>query len=392
MNRNERDNQPNYCDFEHMETLQISPSMLDWAALKAGKTLESLAGEIVAERNRGRFLKGNLTVPQLEKVAALTNTPFGFLFLPAPPPIEKPVLPDLRQVMNPDPFGSDFFELLEDVKKKQDWFIDYLKEAGADPLPFIGRFSKNTPIKTVADDIAKAAGITYDLRKSAATPEKYFSALSERFESIGILVLKSGIVRSNTSKGLSVAEFRGFAICDDYAPLVFINGKDSEAAWVFTLAHEIAHIWIGESAVSDLPAPNEFKSVTDIEYICNKVAAELLTPAQEFIDLWDRLHSLDQLARHFKVSRLVVARRAYDLGKIDKAAYSGVYAASWKTKTSSGGSPYNTIPVRNSKRLTNALVKRTMEGNVLIRDAARLLNVTPGTVTNLYKKNIRPHV
>lgn len=118
MNRNERDNQPNYCDFEYMETLQISPSMLDWAALKAGKTLESLAGEIVAERNRGRFLKGNLTVPQLEKVAALTNTPFGFLFLPAPPPIEKPVLPDLRQVMNPDPFGSDFFELLEDVKKK----------------------------------------------------------------------------------------------------------------------------------------------------------------------------------------------------------------------------------------------------------------------------------
>ncbi|EPM81792.1 hypothetical protein A260_28586, partial [Pseudomonas syringae pv. actinidiae ICMP 19068] len=66
--------------------------------------------------------------------------------------------------MNPDPFGSDFFELLEDVKKKQEWFIDYLKEAGADPLPFIGRFSKNTPIKTVADDIAKAAGITYELR------------------------------------------------------------------------------------------------------------------------------------------------------------------------------------------------------------------------------------
>lgn len=375
-----------------METLQISPSMLDWAALKAGKTLESLAGEIVAERNLGRFLEGILTVPQLEKVAALTNTPFGFLFLPAPPAIEKPALPDLRQVVNPDPFGSDFFELLEDVKKKQDWYIDYLKDAGADPLPFVGKFSKSAAIKAIADDIAKTANITSELRKNAATADKYFSALSEQFEKIGILVLKSGIVRSSTSKGLSVAEFRGFAICDDYAPLVFINGKDSEAAWIFTLAHEVAHIWIGESAVSDLPAPNEFRSATDIEYICNKVAAELLTPAHEFMDLWKKSYTLDKLARHFKVSRLVVARRAYDLGKIDKATYSGVYASSWKVKSSSGGSPYNTIPVRNSKRLTNALVKRTMEGSVLIRDAARLLNVTPGTVTNLYKKNIRPHV
>lgn len=375
-----------------METLQISPSMLDWAALKVGKTLESLASEIVAERNRGRFLEGVLTVAQLEKVATLTNTPFGFLFLPAPPEIEKPALPDLRQVVNPDPFGSDFFELLEDVKKKQDWYIDYLKDAGSDPLPFVGKFSKTATITEIADDIAKTANITFELRKTSGSADKYFTALSEQFEKIGILVLKSGIVKSNTSKGLSVAEFRGFAICNDYAPLVFINGKDSEAAWIFTLAHEVAHIWIGESAVSDLPAPNEFRSANDVEYICNKVAAELLTPAQEFMDLWNKSYTLDKLARHFKVSRLVVARRAYDLGKIDKATYSSVYASSWKVKSSSGGSPYNTIPVRNSKRLTNALVKRTMEGSVLIRDAARLLNVTPSTVTNLYKKNIRPHV
>jgi Zn-dependent peptidase ImmA (M78 family) len=375
-----------------MDTLNISPAVLDWAASQIGKSLEDLAAAMAKGKGIDRFLSGELTVHQLEKVASATRTPFGYLLLDTPPQITKPQLPDMRQTVSPDPLGPDFFEVLDDVLNKQDWYLDYLKEIGADPLDFIGSFSLNANPVDVAKSITLRAGITEELRKSCSNFSDYFRVLSERFESIGVLVFKSGIVKSNTKRGLSVNEFRGFAICNNYAPAVFINGKDADAAWIFTLAHEVAHIWIGESGVSDIPSPNQFHPGRNVESFCNSVAAELLVPLEEFLYVWegDGYTAIDRASKYFKVSRLVVGRRAFELGKISKDEYNQLYAASYKA-SSSGGNPYATIPVRNSKKLTNAVVKSAMEGNTLIRDAARLLNINPNTITNLYNKNIRQH-
>jgi Zn-dependent peptidase ImmA (M78 family) len=375
-----------------MDTLNISPALLDWAASQIGKTLEDLASLVVSGKGIDRFVVGELTVRQLEKVAKVTHTPFGYLLLDTPPSIAKPRLPDMRQVVSPDPLGPDFFEVLDDVIAKQNWYLDYLHDIGADPLPFIGRFSTSDDPCLVAKHITEAAGIDFALKKSCASQSEYFRALSESFESIGILVFKNSIVKSNSRRGLSVSEFRGFAICNEYAPAVFINGKDAEAAWIFTLAHEVAHLWIGESGVSDIPSPKDFRPGKNVESFCNSVAAEMLVPKDEFLSLWigSESEAIDRASRHFKVSKLVVGRRAFELGKISRSAYSQLYALSYKSG-GSGGNPYATIPVRNSKKVTNALVKSAMEGSILIRDAARLLNITPDTVTNLYKKNIRSY-
>ncbi|MCW2272410.1 ImmA/IrrE family metallo-endopeptidase [Pseudomonas sp. JUb96] len=375
-----------------MDTLNVSPALLDWAASQIGKTLQDLATLVVSGKGIDRFVAGELTVRQLEKVAKVTHTPFGYLLLDSPPSSTKPRLPDMRQVVSPDPLGPDFFEVLDDVIAKQNWYLDYLHEIGADPLPFVGSFSTSDDPCLVAKRITEAAGIDYALKKSCSSQSDYFRALSESFESIGILVFKNSIVKSNSRRGLSVSEFRGFAICNEYAPAVFINGKDAEAAWIFTLAHEVAHLWIGESGVSDIPSPKDFMPGKNVESFCNSVAAEMLVPKDEFLSLWSGSDSeaLDRSSRHFKVSKLVVGRRAFELGKISRSAYSQLYALSYKAG-GSGGNPYATIPVRNSKKVTSALVKSAMEGSILIRDAARLLNITPDTVTNLYKKNIRAH-
>lgn len=376
-----------------METLQISTSVLDWAARQAGKTLEDLGNQVVAKKNIDKFFAGKLTVRQIEKVAKITNTPFGYLFLESPPEIERPSIPDLRQIPNPDPLGQEFFEVLEDVRKKQEWYIDFLIEVGADPLEYVGKFNKQSSPETIAKDIANTAKISTATRKEAKTTEEYYRLLADKFEKIGILVFKNSIVKNSSKKGLSVSEFRGFAICDKYAPAVFINGRDAEAAWVFTLAHEVAHIWIGESGVSDLPAPTDFRSDSNIEKFCNKVAAELLTPTEEFVTLWNSspTPSIDSISRHFKVSRLVIARKALDLRFIERSKYNEIYSQSGNASDKSGGNPFYTIPVRNSKKLTNALVKSAMEGTIMLRDAASLLNVKPDTVVNIYKNNIKDH-
>ena len=372
-----------------MGALNLSISVLEWAADHIGRSLESLADEIVAPSKRKNFLEGKLTVTQAEKLANKAHIPFGFLFLDAPPPMEETAIPDLRQTPDHAPLSHDFYEVLDDVVRKQQWLADYLREAGAGRPAFVGRFKAKGHVhpETVAQDIRRTLALTDEMRARCSSHAVFFSLLSERVEEAGVLVFKSGIVKSSSKRGLSVSEFRGFALADALVPVIFINGKDAEAAWIFTLAHELAHIWLGESGVSDIPADTG-KSSDGVESSCNRIAAELLTPKAPFLEAWGKMTEpkFDGLSRMFKVSRLVIARRALDLGKISPANYRQVAAASEKRKTSNGGNPFNTIPVRNSKRLTRALVSSAMGGHTLLLDAASLLNVSPETVMKLGKK------
>lgn len=222
-----------------MDALRISDDVLRWAAEQAGESVETLAESVVKRsKDRERFVSGELTFAQVVKLAKRIRIPAGLLFLESPPEIDRPTIPDLRQSPNADPLSEDFFELLEDIKRKQDWFKQYLVEQQAEPNPIVGCFNPGAQLDSnaVAKDMRDRLGITPVSRAACPNTEGWFSHLAGKAESVGVLVMKSGIVRSNTKKPLSTAEFRGFALTDPIAPLVFVNGKDFETAWVFTLA------------------------------------------------------------------------------------------------------------------------------------------------------------
>lgn len=356
--------------------LQISPEIIQWAAMQAGSDIEAFTIGM-SEKKRERFLAGELAPQDAEKFSKFTHVPFGFLFLETPPDTIRPSIPDFRQTKNPKILSPNFYDVLEDALRKQDWFKEYLEKNGQRQiLDFVGAY-KNARPETVADAISQHLEITGDERKACATYKDYFSVLSERLERIGILVFKRGYVASNTRQILDPDEFRGFALADKQVPVIFINGRDAESAQIFTLIHEAAHIWLGESGVSDQQILS-----SGLEKSCNQIAAEFLVPEQEFCVRWDKDQDFSKLAKYFKVSRLVIARRAFELDFIGRDDYEqelkkACYNAG---KKSGGGDYYAVLPIANSKRLTKAIVASALSGETLLREAAGLLFMKPDNI------------
>lgn len=377
-----------------MTTLSLAPEVLQWAAENIGSTVEQLAARIASASKADSVIAGKMTPKQAEKFASLTHVPFGYLFLDAPPQIEKPALPDLRQIQFADELSSSFYETVKDVLRKQEWFSEYLNDAEANYPECVGKYDhRRADVDLVAKDIARLIGCGKDLRKRCSNKEEYFSELVKGVENIGILVFKNGVVHNNGHRPLSVSEFRGFAISHKRAPVVFVNGRDAAAAWIFTLIHEVAHVFFGASGVSDVSA-TVHRNFEGLEGTCNKVAAEVLTPRAEFLDAWQDAGSdaLLMLPRVFKVSQLVVARRALDLGLIPKEIYNQVLqrtkALEVKGKEDGGGDYYRSVVVRNSKKLTKAVISEAFSGRMLLRDAGSLLNVSPNSVAELYRRKV----
>jgi Zn-dependent peptidase ImmA (M78 family) len=320
------------------------------------------------------------TLRQLETYAKATYAPVGFLFL-AEPPVERVPIPDLRTVGNirlqrPSP---DLLDTLYICQQRQEWYRDFARSEAETPIAFVGSATVRSNVDTAAAGIRHALGFDVSERRRMPTWTDALRRFIEQADQLGVLVMISGVVGNNNRRKLDPREFRGFALSDPLAPLVFVNGADSKAAQMFTLAHELAHIWLGQSALSDVsPASAPTQA---IESWCNRVAAELLVPAAhleaEYKRRSDLLEETNRLARHFKVSTLVILCRLHDTGALGRQRFSQAYNQEVERVSeipkSSGGDFYLTQAARVSKRFARALVVSTLEGQTLHRDAFRLL-------------------
>ena len=323
------------------------------------------------------------TLKQLEKFAQATHTPVGYLFLPEPPEEHLP-LPDFRTIGDLD-IGQASPDLLDTVyqcQQRQDWYRDYARLQRQEPVRFVGTLSTDVDVVEAARRMLEVLEFTPSQRGSSWS--EAFRRLIDQADANGVLVMVNGSVVSNTHRKLDPREFRGFALVDDLAPLVFVNGADTKAAQIFTLAHELAHVWLGQSAVSD--ADLEFPSANAVERWCNQVAAEFLLPSEALTRLNVSLQSLtdplQDLAREFKVSTLVVLRRIFDGGFLTQSQFRIAYAEERdrvlalmeeRSSGSGGGNFYNTQPLRVSRRFARALIEGTLEGQTLHRDAYQML-------------------
>ncbi|WP_340619681.1 ImmA/IrrE family metallo-endopeptidase [Xenorhabdus siamensis] len=373
--------------------LQLSPKIIEWIANKQGVSTQHLAEEFTPKKPQ-KFLSGIVSKTIAEKLAKHAGIPFGYLFLETPPVMEPIEVPDFRRSLNYAELSKNFTDTYKDILFKIEWYKDYLQDVGADvALPFVSKYTIHDNTDTVSDDIVKT--IKFDIQKiiRKVRNDSYFSVVSKLVEDSGILVFKNGVVGNSTRRKLNIEEFRGFSVVDSIAPAVFINGADSFSAQVFTLFHEVAHIWIGQGGVSDWDYENK------IEAFCNKVAANILMPTNLFIHQWnnekenfnDVTYVNKYVAKFFRISEYACAIKAKDLKLISNEAFSQIKKecisrADLNQKSSNGGSSYNTIPYRNSNKVTDAVLYQTMSQKLPLREAGRVLNISADTVIELYKK------
>lgn len=361
----------------------VEPTLLTWAADRSGVDRGSL---------NKRFPKlhvwetGQLdpTFNQLQDFASATHAPLGYLFL-SKPPVEQLPIPDFRTVKNsgiarPSP---DLLDTIYLCQSRQDWYREHAVAEDYDRVPFVGSVSVGDPIEVVAGQIQRAIKFGLSERASFSNSDDALRRLIDLIEDTGVLVMVSGIVGSNTHRGLNVDEFRGFALADQHAPLIFVNGADSKAAQIFTLIHELAHIWSGESALSD--ARMARKATNDGEMWANQVAAEVLVPLASILNEYrDSLEvpELERLAKLYKVSTLVVLKRIHDAGFLKWKTYQARYKdelerimalVDARKQSGGGGNYYYTQPIRISRHFARAVIVDALEGRTLYRDAYHLL-------------------
>ncbi len=362
----------------------VNPELLSWARERAGVAREDLAAKFkkLPEWEDGQTQP---TLKQAEAFARALHVPVGYLFLSEPPEETMPI-PDFRTfaghaVRRPSP---NLLDTIYACQERQSWYRDFARVAGEPELGFVGSASVETSPETVATRMRETLGFDLTVRREFPTWTDALRLFIRQADDAGVLVMVSGIVMSNTSRSLDPGEFRGFALCDPLAPLIFVNSKDTKAAQMFTLAHELAHIWLGDSALSNLGAAPDAGSRRE-ELWCNAVAAEVLVPLhglQSELRRNERLpDALSRLARVFQVSTLVILRRLLDADWLTRERFDAAWAQEHErlrklVRTGSGGGDfYRATVARVGRRFARALVVSTIEGQTLYRDAFRMLGV-----------------
>ena len=373
--------------------ISINNEMLVWAVDRAGFNLPDFFDKMPKLE---KWLSGekNPTIKQLETFSKKVHLPFGYLFLPEPP-TEKLPIPFFRTNSDEsDKIDVNVYDTIILMQQRQDWLKNYLTENHVGDIEFVGSFKNITDVTKIVNDIRNKLNLPENWASSFRTWEEALNHLIEQIEEVGIITVFNGVVANNTHRKLSVDKCRGFVLVDKKAPFMFVNNSDSKSAQMFTIVHELAHIWTGNSAGFDFRKLQPADDPTEI--LCDKVAAEFLVPQKSFNEVWVEIETIEKVARHFKVSPIVIGRRALDIGVISKTDFFEFYNEykakefyKKKSKKGSSGDFFATARKRLGVNFANHIDSAVKSGQLLYRDAYKLTSMKGDTFNKFFSEHLR---
>ena len=381
------------------ESITLQPAVLRWARERVGYNHDQLATHLklqlqdIVEWERS----GRISFAKVDDLSKHTYTPVGYLYLAEPPDDSLPIA-DFRTRVGASPQrpSPNLLDTIYQMQRRQAWMREEMIKQEDPPLEFVGAFSLNSPPPQVSAAMGQALQLSGSWAAVEGSWTNALRTLRDRIESAGVLVVFNGVLGNNTSRKLDVDEFQGFALVDEYAPLIFVNNADYKTAQIFTLAHELSHIFVGESGLSKFENLNPTDHET--EEICDKIAAEFLIPVEELHNRWDiAIRSMDpyqDLAKHFKVSTVVAARRALDSKLITREMFFEYYhknkSRNWggtqKGEGRSGGNFWSNQFWRVGVRFGSTVSRAVKEGRLSYTDAFSLTDLKGTTFSKMPDK------
>ncbi len=382
---------------------KVNPEILSWARETAGFSYETAAKklgfkdskEITAAEKLKSLEEGNNVPsrPTLVKMAKQYRRPL-LTFYMSEPPRRGDRGQDFR-TLPPDQSKSEealLDALVRNIKARQGIIRSIIEdEEDATPITFVGCSNTTEGVDAIVSSIKEAIKLDLNEYIEKPSPSKAFSYLRNLVEEIGVFVLLIGNLGSHHTV-IDVSTFRGLVLSDDFAPFIVINDQDSHAAWSFTLLHELAHLWLGQSGVSGINTERA------IEQFCNDVAGEILLPAEQLGEFSASLNNdtdtiislVTEFATNRNLSSSMVAYRLYRTHTIDKTTWqylNRLYRKSWldnrkaaKGNSKSGPSYYTVRKHRLGSTLIDFVGEMMAAGVVTTTKAGKILGVKPGNV------------
>lgn len=372
----------------------ITPNVLKWARESARMTEETAAAKVSVTVDKLKEWEEGTnqpTIRQAQTLAKAYKRPFALFFLPEVPRDFQP-LQDFRKSGAKNLTTSSIF-IIREIQQKQAWISDVYSENQEDKLAFVGRFSINDNPQTVAKDILDTLKINPASYKTENPIKEWIDAA----ETNGIFVSRTSFIHSRLK--LDSEELQGFAIADPHAPFVFVNSEDWNAPQLFTLIHELAHIWIAETGISNEVEPDikHKDKFHPVELFCNEVAANALMPKEIILSFdsnsFQTSKDIFKVAKQLGVSSFALLVRALNLNIISTPIYQKLkkqadidYAeylkreaekkAKQKEKDKPGGPNYFLLQLnRNSRLFTQTVLDAFRGGFIEPTLASSLLNV-----------------
>lgn len=378
----------------------ITPSLIKWAREQAGLDIASAAKRIGRPESEIQGWEDGTqqpTLAQVRKAADVYQRSLAVFYLSEIPQGFQTLrdfrhLPDTQSVV----YSPDLSQLVRLIEYRQNWLSEWLVDEGAESLNFIGSTSLNTPAVDIAKAIRIKLGIKPEQQMKCKTRRDALNLWIDKSEEIGINICRQG--------GIECEEARGFVLTDKYAPFIYINSSDALAAQIFTLAHELVHLWINLPGISNMEAISKTGNNDNdrIEVFCNSVASLVLLDDNTFKSLWSQIPSNNTLEERIsaiselaKVSEEVVARRLLDKNEITVSQYSNLrqsFIKRWKqlkfeerNKSKDNKwfpSPHLIRVLKNGRVFTRTVLSSYFEGVLSGADASNLLNTK---INHFYK-------
>ncbi len=342
-----------------------------WAIERAGYSVDAYLSKNSRVR---KWIEGEKfpTVRQLEDFASSMHVPYGYLFLNTPPKEVMPI-PLFRGTSTASTLDLNIYETVQAMLYRQEWAEEYIQDQlDGRELPFVGSMSVREGVSNVVAKMRTLLDLEEDWLFSEKTSAAAVNRIAQRVEELGVITSFNGIVGHSTQRKLSVEKCRGFALVSKFAPLIFVNNGDAKSAQLFTIIHEFAHLLLGVSA--------GFGGIEDIgndeEAFCDQVAATFLVPKALLVSQFETYGgSIEKCASRFKVSRLVIARRAYALGLLSFGEYRefyNQYKLEWKNtpKSASGRGDFYKVATKRVGALFGGYVGTAVSSGYLLHDEA----------------------